>query len=180
MSDTYLEFLVPKRNTGKEAAYKILIVLAAIVLSVVLFLVAPLLGPFSMIAILAICGALFGAYKLVTMLNVEYEYIFTNGDLDIDKIMNRNSRKRLLSCKCSAFETFGPYKELDHHGKNYQSRFLVCSSPSDQDLWYATFRHSKHGNTLLVFNGTEKLLTAMKSYIPKQLAFEAFVRKPAK
>ena len=30
-------------------------------------------------------------------LNVEYEYVFVNGDLDIDKIMNKARRKKRMS-----------------------------------------------------------------------------------
>lgn len=179
MSDTYLEYLVPKRSTPKDTLLKVLMVIAGIVVALVVFSLSPLLGPLSMFGWLASFGALFGAYKLVTMMNVEFEYILTNGDLDVDKIVNRNSRKRLVSVKCTSFETFGKYKEIDHKNKNYQTRLMLCSSPLDDGLWYASFRHSKLGHTLLVFNASEKMLSELKPFIPKQLAFEAFVRKTA-
>ena len=178
MSDTYLEYLVAKRSTGRDIALKLLIGVAAVVLSVVLVMVSYLLGPFSMIALLAAAGVIYGAYRLIGMLNLEYEYVLTNGDLDVDKVINRNSRKRLLTVKCATFETFGKFKEVDHSGKTYETRMFACSSPADPDVWYATFRHQKLGHTLLVFNANEKMLEGFKAFLPKQLAFEVFHRTP--
>ena len=177
MSDTFMEYLVKKRSTPKDILLKIGIVAAAVIVAAVLFFFSPWLGVFSMFGYLAAFGAIYGAYRLVGMLNLEYEYVLTNGDLDVDKIINRNSRKRILSVKCSSFETFGKYKPVAHQGKDYKTRILACTSPEDNDVWYATFRHSKYGHTLLVFNANEKLLAAMRGFIPKQLAFEVFVKR---
>lgn len=177
MSDTFMEYLIKKKSTPKDILFKVLIVLAAVLLSLVLFIISPILGAFSMIGYLIVVGVVYGAFRLVTSLNVEYEYVLTNGDLDVDKIVNRNARKRLVSVKCSSFETFGKYKAAEHQNKNYKTRLMVCSSPEDENVWYAGFRHSKYGHTLLVFNASQKMLEALRTFIPKQLAFEVFVKR---
>ena len=41
-------------------------------------------------------------------LNVEYEYVFVNGDLDIDKIMNKARRKRMFSVDADQMELLAP------------------------------------------------------------------------
>ena len=179
MADTYIEYLVKKRSTSKDILLKILIVIAAVVIALALFFLSPLLGMFSMFGYLLAFGAFYGAYRLIGAMNLEYEYLLTNGDLDIDKIMNRNSRKRILSVKCSSFETFGRYQEAEHKNKQYQTRIMACSSPSDPEVWYASFKHSKHGHTLLVFNANERILEAIRPFISKQLAFQVFVKKAA-
>lgn len=178
MADTYIEYLVKKRSGTKDILLKLLIVVAAVVLTLALFLLSPILGAFSMIGYMLGCGVIYGAYRLIGMMNLEYEYLLTNGDLDIDKIMNRNSRKRMLSVKCSSFEAFGPYKAAEHQNKSYQTRILACTNPEDPDVWYASFKHSKHGHTLLVFNASERVLEAIRPFISKQLAFEVFVKRP--
>jgi hypothetical protein len=43
------------------------------------------------------------------MLNVEYEYIVTNGEMDVDMIQSKTNRKRLISFKCSEIERIEPY-----------------------------------------------------------------------
>lgn len=173
MSDTFLEVLVNKRATFWDIILKILILVAGVVLTLAMIW-AFLVGFDPTLALFAIAGVIYGAYKLYGLLNVEFEYVLTNGDLDVDKIFNRNFRKRLITVKCSTFETFGKYKEIDHKSKNYQTRLIVSSSPSDPDAWYATFRHQKLGHTLLVFSANEKLLNGIKVFLPKQLAFEVF------
>lgn len=176
MSDTFLEYLIKKKTTPKDILLKVLIVFAGITIALLLFMFSGLLGMFSMFGYLAAVGVLYGMYRLFTMLNVEYEYVLTNGDLDIDKIINRNSRKRLLSVKCSVFEAFGKYNPAEHQSKQYQTRMIVCSAPEDPDVWYAVFGHQKHGRTLLVFNASEQMLAELKKFISKQLSFEVFVK----
>ena len=41
-------------------------------------------------------------------LNLEYEYLFVNGDLDIDKIMNKSKRKRVFSMNVADMEVLAP------------------------------------------------------------------------
>lgn len=44
-----------------------------------------------------IAFAWYGAYLLMSMQNIEYEYILTNSEIDIDKIMSKKARKRIAS-----------------------------------------------------------------------------------
>lgn len=44
-------------------------------------------------------GSLYGGYILITNMSVEYEYIVTNGEMDIDKIIAKRRRKRLITVK---------------------------------------------------------------------------------
>lgn len=55
-------------------------------------------------------------------MSVEYEYIVTNGEMDIDKIIAKRRRKRLITVNARTFERFGPFKESDHAGETYSNR----------------------------------------------------------
>ena len=90
--DTFFEQIIPVKKNGKAAAAIIGIWLAAFIVCFLLIMFMPFLGTFSL---LLAAGALFGAYKLCTRFNLEYEYIVTNGTMDIDKIINKSSRKRI-------------------------------------------------------------------------------------
>ena len=46
--------------------------------------------------------------KQTTAKDVEYEYLYVNGDLDIDKIINRSKRKRVFSTPISNMELLAP------------------------------------------------------------------------
>ena len=83
--DTFFEQIIAVKKNGKALAAIIGIWLAAFLVCFVLIMFMGVLGTFSL---LLAAGALFGAYKLSVRFNVEYEYIVTNGTMDIDKIIN--------------------------------------------------------------------------------------------
>ena len=88
--DTFFEQIIAVKKNGKAVAAIIGIWLAAFIVCFLLIMFMGFLGTFSL---LLAAGALFGAYKLCTRFNLEYEYIVTNGTMDIDKIINKSSRK---------------------------------------------------------------------------------------
>ncbi|HEX3030256.1 MAG TPA: hypothetical protein VHT34_13385, partial [Clostridia bacterium] len=49
-------------------------------------------------------GAIYVAYYLATSKNIEYEYIYTNGELDIDRIIAQKRRRRMFSTSCKNFD----------------------------------------------------------------------------
>ena len=95
--DTFFEQIVTMKKSGKVIAGIFGIWFLAFILSVALLLF-PVLGSLNL---LVIAGIIFGAFKLSTRFNVEYEYIVTNGTMDIDKIVNKSSRKRMASFELS-------------------------------------------------------------------------------
>ena len=89
--DTFFEQIVTIRKTAKTWLALFGITLAALILACLAFL---FLGSFGLLIVAAI---FYGAYRLYMFFFIEYEYIITNGSMDIDKIIAKNSRKRLLS-----------------------------------------------------------------------------------
>ena len=79
--DTFVEELVVRRNSIKNLLLEVLIVLAAAALAAVVWLFLSPIFP-AMLVILV-----FAAYLGIKFQGVEFEYSFTNGDLDVDKIM---------------------------------------------------------------------------------------------
>ena len=80
MDDFYTEQLIKKQADSKDTLKKVGLI-ALTVVSVLLVFVIPvgIILPVVMIVIDVL---------MFRNLNVEYEYVFVNGDLDIDKIMN--------------------------------------------------------------------------------------------
>ena len=105
-NDFYSEQLVAKKSGGSETAKKILIGVLTALVAAFLFLI--IIFPLSLLLV----GLVFyGGYYLMTGIDTEYEYILTNGDLDIDKITGKRKRKRLLSTKIGDFTAFGKLEE---------------------------------------------------------------------
>ena len=178
--DTYCEYIVKKKNGGKELALRALIVLGAVALFVVFMLLGGVVRSFSMITTLLAFGSLYGGYLLITNMNVEYEYIVTNGEMDIDKIIARRRRKRMLTVNARTFEKFGPFKEAEHANESYSNRVYVCTSPADPGCYYAVLNHQTMGRILLVFSPNDHVLENLKIYIPKQAGGNAiYGNRPA-
>lgn len=167
--DTFFEQIVRIKKSGSTLALVLFIWFLAISVSVFLFFF-PLLGALSAIVII---GILYGAWWLTTKFNVEYEYIVTNDDMDVDKIINKSARKRLASItlsKVERVEKFNPAlirnvkKEnlLFACDQNDPNTYLIVTSPDDSKVNY------------IVFSPNEKLQAAIKKTLPKFVANSAF------
>ena len=110
--DVFIEHLVKKRPTGADTAKKIGLVLAVVVILAACILFMP--PQFLTLSFLILCGACYGAYWLISGMNIEYEYILTNGEIDVDKIIAQRKRKRLITVNVKTFEAFRPYKAAQH------------------------------------------------------------------
>lgn len=100
MSDFYTEQLIKKRTDGKDIAMKILL----IAVTVISFFIAFLMPFLLLLPIVFIAVDIF----LFRRMDVEYEYIYINGDLDIDKVMHKEKRKHMLSMNVQDMELLAP------------------------------------------------------------------------
>ena len=171
MADIFLEYMVVKKNTTKELLLRVGLFLAAAVIAVLSFMILFPLGAGG-IGLLLMVGAFYGAYYLGSSMNKEFEYIVTNGEMDVDCIMARRKRKRLITVKCKDFDAIGPYDPAKHQNKNYKNRVIACDSETSKNVWYCVVHHKTMGETLVVFNATALFLEAFKIYIPRKMLNE--------
>ncbi|MGN0642301.1 MAG: hypothetical protein ACI4JJ_04075 [Huintestinicola sp.] len=160
-NDCYVEQLIEKRPGGAEAAKKIGIGLAAVIVGGALaFFFFPM-------GIILAGFAFYGAFYLISGCDVEYEYIFTNGDLDIDKIIGKRKRKRLITAKLSEFTAFGPIEEAAEAGHDVTT--VLAADGTGQNEYYADFKHASAGNVRIIFTPEEKLLDGIVMFLPRKL-----------
>ena len=157
--DVFCEYIVKVKKNPVELTISALgIILAVSLLGFSLFF---FFTPFSSFVLLIDAGVVYGAYILITHFNVEYEYILTNGDIDIDKIIAKRKRKRVLSFSTKEFEIVAPYKQ----GENY-TNVLDLGTRNYENAYYAVFSKDGQKKTL-VFNPPQKMIEAMKTYSPR-------------
>ena len=172
--DVFVEYLVKKKNGGKELLLQILTVIGALLVFALMMVLGGIFPVVSMVTTLLAFGALYGGYLLIISMNVEYEYIVTNGEMDVDKIIAKRKRKRMLTVNARSFEKFGPFKEAEHANDSYSNRVYACTSPDDPGCYYAVLTHQTMGRILLVFTPNDNVLENLKSYIPRQAGGHAF------
>ncbi len=167
--DTFFEQIVAIKKSGQTIALLVLIWLVALIVCGFLLLV-PILGSFTLFLIL---GALFGAYKLSGMMNIEYEYIITNGTLDIDKIINKSKRKRILSFELqnvTRIEKFTPAAVANINSK----QLTIACNVTDENSYLLVSEKEGSGAIYLVFAPDERLRGAAIKFIPRFISNSAF------
>jgi len=95
MTDVFREERVVRVLTGRDKGLRVTVVAASVVFALVSGIVLlPGLPVFYLVLVVAVG---WGARAFLKRQNREYEYTFTNGELDIDVIYNKEWRKQLYS-----------------------------------------------------------------------------------
>ena len=163
MMDNYVEQIVPSKAKG------------ALLIPVVLTYVLLFLGMGLMFLGIAQLGLPLLIIDVVVFiisthnLKIEYEYIFTNGDLDIARIKNKASRKAVYSLPEGEVQRILSYQGEKFQNEKSLGRFKIRDFTSMRekraDMWYAFF--NKDGVVLLELN--EKSLEYVKSVFKKKV-----------
>ena len=161
--DTYLEQLVKIKLDGKAKWLIVAILAVDILLTAGLILLALLIHPILVLVILGVVG--FGTFKLLSMLSVEFEYIITNGDLDIDKITAKSTRKRMQSIKLAKVEKYGKYTGQPAPG-SVSNTYFFCNRDSENAVYLIAPEKGK-GNMMVVLDLDERMQEAAEKFIPR-------------
>ncbi len=171
--DTFFEQITAMRKGAKSIAIVILILVAALSLGTVLMLLSIFYTGLASICFLAIAGIFYGAYRLVAMQNVEYEYILTNGEMDIDKIINRSSRKRQI--------TFNLKDVLRIENYDFKNPVVIAGAKTEiycnsgvENACFVLLEHRSHGKTIVVFAPNERMKQGMSGFIPRIIGGDFF------
>ena len=167
--DTFFEQIIAIRKTGKTIAAIMGIWFAALILCFVLY-IFPILGTLSF---LLIVGVIYGAYKLSSMLNVEYEYIITNGTMDVDKIINKSSRKRMLSFELSGVTRLEKYNPSQLNNIDTKKLVFACDR-DDPNAYFLVSEKEGKGASYLVFSPDDKIKSGCSKFIPKFIVNSVF------
>lgn len=160
MSDFYTEQLVKKQATMKDVFIKAFLVALAIV-SVFVVLMFP-------VAIIVPVVVITAVVFLIRRLNVEYEYLYVNGDLDIDKIMNKAKRKRVFSANISSMELLAP-EGADALNQFRNAKVLDFSSGMADAKRYI-FVVAENGQvTKMIFEPNEEIVEGIFLMAPRKV-----------
>lgn len=164
--DTFVEELVVRRNSAVNALIMVGMVALGVVIAMVAFLFVTGLFP----AVLAIVVA--GVYLGIKFQGVEYEYSFTNGDLDVDKIMAKRKRKRLAELNHKQIKVMAPYTaEYEEVTREYNVSKVVDASAHKNAAgrWFLIYEEQDGTYVFLVFQPSKRLRDAMRKYMRSRI-----------
>lgn len=110
---------------------------------------------FGGLGFLILCGAGFLTYLSARSLKFEYEYIFTNGDCDISKIINKESRKDVYELFANDVQRILPYSsdkfqnEMKINNKLSIKKF-TSNNTGNQKQWYVFITKRDEKETAVV------------------------------
>ena len=166
--DTFGEQLVKKKTTGSDWAKRIGLSVLGLVVATLLMWLSLFTG--FMVLMLFSVGTLFGLVWLLSGMSYEYEYILTNEDLDIDKIIGKRKRKRLITLKLNTAEEFGIYDGTN--GENAEAT-VIASDGTNINSYYLIAKHKTHGRTMLIFSPDERMVGMILETLPYKVKQEA-------
>ena len=164
MSDLYSEWIVKKKSPSWAFAAKVgLIILSAALillsLSVILWF---LLIPGVALAYLT--------YRLSLNWDLEYEYTFVNGELDVDKIMAKTRRKRCAVFTMEQTELIAPEgaQQLEQF-RNMSCRTMDFSSGIADHKKYIMYTSCNNEMVRAVLEPSERMLNDMWNASPRKV-----------
>ncbi len=169
MMDNFSEQLVKRQRTSSDNAKRAVVIFGGIAVTILLIAVSvAFMG--SMLAILGILLAIAAVYLIVSTIqsmDVEYEYTFTNGELDVDKIIAKRKRTELITAEVRKFTAFGRYS--DDLPETEDMTVVLTSDNIASHEYYADFIHEEYGQTRLVFSPDERMLENINKFLPAKL-----------
>ena len=165
MDKGYYEFLVKgKPNMGAKAGKVILFILA------VLCLVAALLfgSPILIVLTVAFGGA---AYFISGYTDVEYEYLYLEKELSVDRVYNKERRKHAESFKMDKVQIFAPEKssKLDNYSNVTGMKVTDYSCP-DETNGLKRFVMIYEGGRKILFTLDQDMIKAFKNTTPRNFS----------
>ena len=165
METGYIEYMVRRLPQAKDALIKAGIALAGIGIMALGIVYAGILS------ILIIAAVMVGVFMIYRQFEIEYEYIFTDGQLDVDKIIARERRKSLLTVEVSEFEIFAPMQPeffRPYERQNFRRKIDASTTPLSKERWFAVF-DGEGGKTLLIFEPNQAIKQAVRRVIPSKV-----------
>ncbi len=166
--DVYYEHITEIRKTPRDIAFLIILWLLVVGFCVAAFL---FIGVFNPLFILLCLAAFYGGIMLTKKLNVEFEYIFTNGEIDIDMITAKSERKRMETFNVKDIVRVEKYNRENplSRRENIEKANVYCNK-DDNDLYTLLIkRRNEEFCVTLQLNETfrEKILPFMDKIIAR-------------
>lgn len=151
--DRFSEQLISKVPDGKVYFIRGAIIAMNVVIIAVVVLAYLTFGAGTLsLGFIAIIGGFWLTKYLIDGTKLEYEYVVTNDDLDIDKIIGQRKRKRLITISLKTVTALEPYAN-DMELK--ADATVIAHDGTGENLWYLV-SESDNGVIVLLFNPDDR------------------------
>lgn len=169
MDDLFTEVVVKKNRTTAEAVLKTLPVYLTILILALGIFIQPFLLALLLIPLLM-------KVFLSPRLDVEYEYSYVSGELDIAKIFSKQSRKQIASYNMKEMELLAPLSSSHMDGfrgnPNIKKADYSSGKPENSDKVYAFIISVNSQKQMVLFEPGEKILQDLRTRMPGKVCLQ--------
>lgn len=161
MNESYVECLVARRPSGGMKALKVLL----IVVTVIGILGGMIAFPLLIVAVAAAVGAYFASLYS----SLEYEYLYVDKEISVDKILNKSKRKKAEKFELDRMEIFAPVNSW--HLDNYKNRQFKTTDYSSGVAGQPDRRYAMiyNGERKILFEPSQEMVKAMQAVAPRKV-----------
>lgn len=162
MGDSYVECLVARKPSAVLTFLKILLIMLTAV-----FLFLGLMGYVAGLVIGIVTGV--GAYFATMNANIEYEYLYVDKEISVDKVMAKSRRKKVGTYSVEQMEIFAPlsshrldsYKNRDTKTLDYSSG--IAAQPERRYMMVC------NGGINVILEPNEAMIRAIQNVSPRKV-----------
>ncbi len=165
MSDAYVECLVKAKTPWWGKLVKFLFMALMVMCILVMFILPPLMT-------FALIGAVLmgvGAYVVNLFTDLEYEYLYLDKELTVDKVMAKSRRKRVAVYQLDKVEILAPVRS--YHLDNFKNRTVKLKDYSIGEELQPDRRYAMYyeGSEKILLSPSEDLIKVMKNVAPRKI-----------
>jgi hypothetical protein len=163
MSETYVECLVKGKPSTAAKIFKVVLIIILAVLILATFTFLGSIGLFIAIVV----GA--GLYFVNLYTDIEYEYLYLDREITVDRILGKSNRKRVACYNVDRVEIIAPLKS--YHLDDYRNRQVKTTDFSAADdvkngggcaIYY-------EGGERILFSPNDEMMKALKNVAPRKV-----------
>jgi hypothetical protein len=169
--DHFMEEVIIRKNRAMQDMLYYLANVTMVLCAIIGFwMLSNIFSSFSVMALIVtvvFCGLAVLLYLYKDRLRAEYEYTFTNGDLDFAQVFNNSKRKSLGTMRVKNVEGFGPVnsdqfrKMVNMPGIKRKNWFLNRGA----QLYYFYYQKDS-SRMMIVLEPSRELVEMIKRYLP--------------
>ena len=162
MSDVYVECLVQTKTPALKKFLKVLLIALTVIFAIFMFII-----PLAFIPAVAF-GV--GAYFANMFAEIEYEYLYLDKEIVVDKVMAKSKRKRVATYSLDRIEVLAPVKSyhLDNFGRrdNAKVKDYSIGEELQPDRRYVMYYE---GGEKILLSPSEEMIKVMKNVAPRKI-----------
>ncbi len=161
VSETYVECLVAKNPSFGTRFLKTLLIMLTVCFVVIGILFTP--------ALLVAIATGIGAYFAYMNADIEYEYLYLDKEITVDKVMAKSKRKRAATYDINHMEILAPVNS--HHLDSYKNREGKIADYSSGVVAQPDKRYMMvlDGSVKVILEPNEEMLKAIQTIAPRKV-----------